>query len=583
SKNSMMISYQPTGMLIVTDVLSNIRRLLKIVDVIDVPGTGEELSVIPLEHAIATVMAKSLATVFKRTVSKGAKVVQALSEIRIVADERTNTLIILASEDSTFKIKQLIGLLDKETPRGEGDIHVYYLQNANAEELTKVLMAIPSKQQEAAPKGKAPVVSKQVQIMADKATNSLIITAKKDDYLVLEDVIKKLDIPRRMVYIEALIMEVSMSSQFDLGVQWLGGKPAGKREGKDVAVFGGSTPNTSILPSADATTGAVNLPDGFALGVLGDVISIGGINFPSIAAVIRAYSTHSDVHILSTPQIMTTDNEEAEITVADNIPFLTKKDTTTTGVDYSNYEFKDVGVTLNITPQINQERFVRLKISQEVNQVVEQKEIGLPTTLKRLAKTTVVIKDGQTVVIGGLIDETDNKTNYKVPVLGDIPVLGALFRSKSNRNEKKNLYIFLTPHIIENPAEATDIYKEKKGHIETVKEGVIKMYEGRRGQPEDMRLSDLGFFHLQAKEYVRAGEYYERSLEINPDNPYAILNLGFIYEKRGEKDKAVRMYKRLISLNPDERAFTATDPMQAGKKLTDIARDNLKNLQDSKN
>ncbi|MFC1867520.1 type II secretion system secretin GspD [Thermodesulfobacteriota bacterium] len=581
SKNSVMVSYRPTGMLIVSDVLSNIGRLLKIVDVIDVEGTGEEISIIPLEHATATVMAKSLNTVFKKTVSSAKKGAQSVSAIRIVPDERTNTLIILASEIDTFKIRQLIQLLDRETPKGEGDIRVYYLQNANAEDLSKVLMSIPSKQKEEKQKGKAPVLSKEVQIMADKATNSLIITAKKEDYLVLEEVIKKLDIPRRMVYIEALIMEVSVSKQFDLGVQWLGGKPAGEIRGRDIGVFGGSTPPSSILPSANTTTGAVSLPAGFTLGVLGDVITIGGIQFPNLGAVIRAYSTHSDVHILSTPQIMTTDNEEAEIIVADNIPFLTRRDETQSGTDYSNYEFKDVGVTLNIIPQINQERFVRLKISQEVSQVVNQEEIGLPTTLKRIAKTTVVIKDGQTVVIGGLIDETGNRSTYKVPLLGDIPVLGWLFRSNSDSNVQKNLYIFLTPHIVENPTEAKAIYEDKKGHIDTIKEGVIKMYDGRHGQPKDMRLSDLGFLHLQAKEYDKALEYYEKSIEINPENPYAILNMGFIYEKRGDKDKAAEMYNRLITLNPDERAFNSTDPMQKGRKLTDIAGDNLKNLENS--
>ena len=582
SKSSVIVSYAPTGMLILTDVLSNVSRLLKIIDAVDVEGTGEEISVVSLEHAIAEVMAKSLNTVFQKTIPKGQKGAQAASIITIVPDQRTNTVIILASEVDTFKIKQLIQLLDKETPKGEGDIRVYYLQNANAEELAKVLMAIPSKETQTAEKGKAPVVSKEVQIVADKATNSLIITANKEDYLVLEDVIQKLDIPRKMVYIEALIMEVSMSKQFELGVQWLGAKPAGEIGGRDIAVFGGSTPGTTILPSPNIESQSISLPVGFTFGVLGDIISIGGVQFPNIGAVIRAYSTHSDVNILSTPQIMTTDNEEAEIKVADNIPFITRRDTTTgSNVAYSNYEFKDVGVILNIIPQINQERFVRLKISQEVSQVISRDESGQPTTLKREAKTTVVIKDGQTIVIGGLIDETKNRTIYKVPVLGDIPIIGALFRSNADTGEQKNLYIFLTPHIIENPLEAEKVYQDKKGQIDTIKGGVIKMYEGRRKQPEDMQLSDKGYQYLMLNEYDKARVYYEKALRINPDNPYALLNLGMIYEKQGNKDGAVEMYEKLISSNSDERALTSSNPMQAGRKLTDIARDNLKNLQDS--
>ena len=491
SKSSIMVTYPPTGMLIVTDVLSNIKRLLHIIEAIDVPGIGEELSVVPLIHASAVDMGKSLNDVFQRrggTVQKG--VPGGGPVIKIVPDERTNALIILASEDDSLKVKELIRLLDKETPRGEGDIHVYYLQNANAEDLAKVLMAIPTKQGTVPQRGKAPVISKEVQIVADKATNALVITAKRDDFLVLENVIKKLDIARRMVYIEALIMEVSVSKQFDLGVEWSAAEQIGTYEGKNIAAFGGSKPSTTLLPSVSAATGtaAVSLQPGLSFGVVGEAITISGINFPTIAAVVKAFKSDSDVHILSTPQIMTTDNEEAEIKVADNIPFLTRQErsTTTTGIDYSSYEFKDVGVTLNIIPQINQERFVRLKISQEVSQVVNQEEIGLPTTLKRTAKTTVIIKDGHTVVIGGLIAETLNKTNYQVPCLGNITGLGWLFRSVSEGADRKNLYIFLTPHIIENPVEAQKVYEEKKEDIEKIREGVIKMYEGRRKEKEDM-------------------------------------------------------------------------------------------------
>ncbi len=488
SKSSVIISYPPTGILIVTDVLSNIKRLLRIVKAIDVVGIGEEISVVPVEHATATVLVKSLTSIFQRKVrKKGAPVSPG---VRIVADERTNTLIIAATEHDTLKVKQLVELLDKKIPRGEGDIHVYYLQNANAEDMAKVLTALPSKQAKAPQKGRTPVISKEVQIVADKATNSLVITANKDDYLVLEDVINKLDIPRRMVYIEALIMEVSVTKQFDLGVQWLGADDVGTSKGRVIGAFGASTPPQSILPTASWTTGAVSLPTGFSVGVLGESITIGGIEFPNIGAVIRAFQSDTDVHILSTPQIMTTDNEEAEIVVADNIPFITRQETSTAGVDYSSYEFKDVGVTLNITPQINQERFVRLKISQEVSQVVEQEQIGLPTTLKRQAKTTVVIKDAHTVVIGGLIAATLTQGTYRVPCLGSVPMLGWLFKSKSRSDDKKNLFIFLTPHVIENPEEAEKIYEQKKEQIDKVKEGAIKMYKrpgGRSQKTEDRK------------------------------------------------------------------------------------------------
>ena len=222
---------------------------------------------------------------------------------------------------------------------------MYYLQNADAEELAKVLMAIPAKQgKETTAKGKTPVISKEVQVVADAPTNSLVITSNKDDYLVLESVIRKLDIPRRMVYIEALIMEVSVSKNFELGVQWQAGEDVGSHDGRSVGVFGASIPSNPI------STGSI--PDGFSLGVLGDTITIGGVEFASLSAVIRMMKTDTDVNILSTPQIMTTDNEEAQIQVVENRPFLTRQDTSSTSdINYSNYEFKDVGVILTITPR----------------------------------------------------------------------------------------------------------------------------------------------------------------------------------------------------------------------------------------
>jgi general secretion pathway protein D len=489
SKSSVMVSYSPTGTLIVTDVLSNIKRLLSIIRAIDVVGIGEEISVVPLEYATASVLVKSITSVFQtKTRRKGAPVGPG---IKTVADERTNSLIIAASEDDTIKVRQLVNLLDKEIPRGEGDIRVYYLQNANAEDLAGVLTALPSKTGKGPQKGKAPVISKETQIVADKATNSLVITANKDDYLILEDVIKKLDIARRMVYIEALIMEVNTNKRFTLGVQWVVADDIGSWEGRDIGGFAGSTPPSGIFPAA--ATGTVGLNPGFSLGVLGEAINIGGINFPSIGAVISAFQSDTDIHILQTPQLMTTDNEEAEILVVENIPFLTRQDQSDSGVDYSNYEFKDVGVTLKITPQINQDRFVRLKIFQEISQVVEQEEIGLPTTLKRTAETTVIIKDRHTVVIGGLIDEIFTRGTSSVPCLGNIPLLGGLFKTQARSKGKSNLFIFLTPHIIENPEEATVVYEEKKEYIEEVEERVIKMYERpeREGEETEVEESEL--------------------------------------------------------------------------------------------
>ena len=222
------------------------------------------------------------------------------------------------------------------------------------------------------------------------------------------------------------------------------------------------------------------------MGVISEAIKIGGVEFPNLAAVVNAYQQDRDVHILSTPQILTTDNEEAEIMVGKNVPFQVRDETTQAQLDYSSYEYKDVGVTLKITPQISQERFVRLKIYEEVTRLVDDTVLltsGRPETWKRLAQTTVIVKDANTVVIGGLIGDETTTTDYKVPCLGDLPLLGWLFKGTSKDRQKTNLFIFLTPRIIQNPAEARKIYLDKKEQIERIKEGVIKMYDKPKPKP----------------------------------------------------------------------------------------------------
>ena len=472
SKSSVILSYPPTGMLIVTDLLSNIKRLIKIVSALDIEGIEEQISVIPLERASSTEIAKSLNQIFQKTARQ--KRGSIASTIKIVADERTNTIITLASENDTTRIRQLIKLLDKDVPRGEERLRVYRLENADAEELSEVLMNIPSKGTKNTQKGKTPLLSKDINIVPDKATNSLIITAERDDYKVLEGVIKQLDVPRPMVYIEALIMEVNVDKGFKVGAEWVVGNDF-TAEGR-AGAYGGGFTGAGTVPTLINPA----LPSGFSVGVLGEVIDIGGVLFPSLGAFFQAYREDTDVHILSTPQILTLDNEEAEIYVGANVPYLTRTGTTETG---SNYDYKDVGVTLRITPQISQERFVRLNIFQEVTKLIKEEGVTgeqTPTILKRTTKTTVSIKDKNTIVIGGLIGDDITNTVYKTPCLGDIPGLGWLFKYKSESREKRNLFIFITPRIIENPREAKSIYEEKRGHINKVEEGVIKTYKKKR-------------------------------------------------------------------------------------------------------
>ncbi len=481
SKNSVLLAYAPTNMLILTDVYSNIQRLLDILQVIDVTDIGRQLTVLPIEYADASKLVKLLQTVFET----GKKPVKGATQkaIKMVADERTNTIILLASEGETERIKNLIKLIDKEAPKGNERIRVYYLEHANAEELATALQSLSSKQSVSAAGKKEPIVSARVNITADKPTNSLIIMAEKDEYLILEEVITKLDIPRSMVYIECLIMEVNVTKDFNLGVEWIMGNDFDDNSAAYVSGFsgGGGSGDAGYIFNPGAST---VLPPGLSLGVIKQAINfeIGGIpvSYPNIGAIAHAYKKDRDVHILSTPQILTTDNEEATITVGKNVPFKTHSGTDTGGVGtnifYETFEYKDVGITLKITPQISKHRRVRLSIFQELTKLESTVDFH-PTTLKRTIDTTVIVNDKSTVVIGGLIDEGFSNIEYKTPCLGDIPGFGNLFSSVAKSREKSNLFIFLTPHVILNPQDAKEVYEKKKDQIESVKEGSIKLYD----------------------------------------------------------------------------------------------------------
>jgi len=472
SKSSVVLAYSPTNMLIVTDFHSNIKRLMRILKAIDVTGIGHEISVIPLEFADAGKLVKILNSVFqpKKAARKGASE----RTIMLIADERTNTLVMLASEVDSLRVKSLISMLDKPTPKDKGKIRVYYLEHATAEELAAVLQAQTSGKSKASAKGgKAPILSGQATITADKATNSLVIMADNEDYQVLEEIIKKLDIPRSMVYIECLIMEVDTQKNFKLGTEW---KAFGEahHDGRDGAAGGGFSGDEYSSLTGLATSGA--LPGGLSLGVFGEAINISGIMFPSIAAIIEVYKQDKDIQIISTPQLLTTDNEEAKIYVGKNIPFQTRS-TAEGGVEtYSSFEYRDVGTTLKITPQISQDGMVRLAISQEMTQLESTVDFR-PTTLKRTIDTTVIVDDNSTVVIGGLIGDQFAETETKVPILGDIPLLGWLFKSRKTQREKTNLFVFLTPHVINNKFDAQKIYSRKKEKIGEVEKGSIKMYK----------------------------------------------------------------------------------------------------------
>ena len=474
SKQGVVIAYDPTDTLIITDFQSNIQRLLHIVEEIDVEFQDATITVVPLEYASSESLATTISGLLE-TRQKQVRGRRAGPPLKVLSYDRINMLIVLADRQNTQMIQALVKTLDQPTPKGAGNVQVVYLENAQAEDLAKVLTGLPAKPQT---KGEQPVISTEVKIVADKATNALVITAKPEEYQVLQPIIQQLDIPRKQVYVEALIMEVRATLGISVGVDWVTADktnlPLGLNEG---VVFGGSrTAGASVLDA----TGNLALPTGLTAGVVSFPVTIGGITFTNLAALITASQTDNDINVISTPQLMTLDNEEASVVVAENIPFSTRVDEGTAVTDRAiqSFEYRDVGVTLKVTPQINEKRIVKLKIFEEISRVVSEttqisptQVVLAPTTTKRTAETNVQVKDGQTVVIAGLMGDNVDITTTKVPCLGDIPLVGWLFKSERRDTTKTNLLIFLTPYIVITHEEAEQVYLKKSKMMQRVKEG----------------------------------------------------------------------------------------------------------------
>ncbi|MGB3400601.1 MAG: type II secretion system secretin GspD, partial [Candidatus Deferrimicrobiaceae bacterium] len=482
SKDGMLTSFPPSNTLIVIDSRANIDKVLRILKEIDQEGTGSTMRIFSLKNATVTEIAKTLDLLFQETAPQAPAIRGRAprpgkargSSPKFIPDARTNLLIVLAGQEMMGDIEDLVTRLDIPTPENTGKINVYYLENADAEEVAKVLASLTEQRpgtpqaprQPATIKG---VISAEleggVKITADKATNSLIIIASLNDYQTLVDVIRKLDIRRRQVYVEALVMEIRLDKGRDLGVEFRG---AAETENSG-AVLGGTNfdfaGNLNELLASLATGNPLLFSGtGFiAAGIAGNVVLPDGTEIPAITAVLRAAQTRNNINVLSSPHLLTMDNKEAEIIVAENVPFITSqsRDTTNLANVINTVERKDVGIILRITPRINESDFVSLEIYQESSAIVgtsllAESTVG-PTTTKRSAKTSVLVKNGQTVVLGGMMQETATNIEHKIPLLGSIPLLGNLFKFSSVSRKKTNLLIFLTPHVIKTPEEMGDM------------------------------------------------------------------------------------------------------------------------------
>lgn len=393
----------------------------------------------------------------------------------IIAYAPTNSLIMTDSVSNIRKIESLIRVLDVPAPEGKGKINVYYLRHANAEDIAKIMQALvsrlPSPQAGGAQAaGPATILEGAVNITADKATNSLIIVGSPGDYETVKDVLQKLDIRRRQVYVEAAIIEMSLTKSLDVGIEL-------QYVDKNNIDSNNTTPRLGAAAGTNfGNIGSVTKDGPLALGALNGLVvaaikgafTYNGATFLNIGALLHALQANGDVNVLSTPNLLTMDNQKAEIMVGSNIPFVTgqSQNAATGGAAIlTSVDRKDVGITLRLTPQITSDDSVRLDIYQEISDVIataglDPNKVG-PSTSKRSASTTVVVKDRQTMVIGGLIRDNTNASTSKVPLLGDIPLLGWLFKTRTSSVDKTNLMIFITPYIIKSEFDAEELTARK--------------------------------------------------------------------------------------------------------------------------
>ena len=502
SKDAGVIAYAPTNTLILTDTAANIRRLMTIVSEIDVKTHQDQIKVLPVEHASAKDMATHLKEIFGESApatsprrptraqrgaqqQAGAGVttsVGAAGQPRFITDERTNSIIVIAPAATIRQVEKLIALLDYKR-RGAGRLHVYRLQNADAEEMAGTLSALAGGGAggaaaragagggAGASQAGATVASLEggVRITADAPTNSLIIQASAEGFATIREVIEDLDTQRPQVMVEALILEVDIDDQTDLSAGFLYRNLLGAKDGRALAV-GAANP---AISDPDTLQNIAGGRGNFAAAILGRTIDVvtsesTRVNpftgeteilttvtqVPVIQGLLTAAALDSNANIVSAPVLLTADNEEAQITIGENIPILTSRVQTPssgTGGAFdtsANIERQDVGTTLRVTPQISEGDSVRLEVFQEISTVTsEDPELG-PTTSQRTIENTVYVKDQESVMIGGIIDELQIETINKVPWLGDIPVIGWAFRGTSYSIRKTNLILVLTPHIV---------------------------------------------------------------------------------------------------------------------------------------
>lgn len=512
SKDGEMVHYPPTNSIIISDYGANVERVMKIINQLDVPGFEEQLEVIRIRYA----KAKDIEELISKIINKGEGGANqpgvprfrrrtdtaesagsgAESFSLVVGDDRTNSIIVVGNKAGIAKIRQLVKQLDfRLQPDEQGGVHVYYVRHGEAEQIADTLNGIASESKKAqeqttqgpqAPVGRnqevavgpssAAIFGGDVKVTADKNTNSLIITASKQDYDVIRNLLSKIDMAKDQVYVKVVIMEMNAETTTSYGIDYY--KFDQNSNGIGRAGFRSSSLQSIIDPSSDR--GGVL---GFGSGDTFDITTpTGTVKVSSLVGLISFLKNNVEGNVLSTPQIMALDNEESEIEVGANVPVGRTLQATASG-NTTSVDFKDATIKLILTPFISPDTdSVRMKIDQSVSEVAEQNvtaselaESAVATT-KRKIKTQIVVNSGDTAVLGGLMQDKVSDNVTKVPILGDIPILGWLFKGKRAQKTKLNLVVFLTPKIIRNEADSAQLLSSK------INERIDFIQKNMRGQ-----------------------------------------------------------------------------------------------------
>ncbi|WP_198408613.1 type II secretion system secretin GspD [Sulfuricella denitrificans] len=483
--NNTISAYPNTNTLVITDYADNIKRINKIIDSIDQPSNGE-LVVIKLKYASALDLAQQLSRLLVEGLATapgapGAVTGEPGLRFMVTPDVRTNSLLIRSDNPAQItRVRSLVTQMD--TPSSDsGNMHVVYLRNAEASKLAETLRAILSgevRSAQTAVAGQPPVAGGAQApagagiVQADPSTNSLIITAPENIYNSLRAVIDKLDARRAQVFVEALIAEVTLDKAAEFGIQW---QSPLSSDSANRAVVGGVNFGSGGSNIVNLATGSALPATGFNLGLLRR-ITVGGKEIAGLTALARALQSDVNANILSTPNLLTMDNEEAKIVIGKNVPFITGSYAQAAAVTggsvsvnpFQTIERKDVGLTLKVKPQVAEGGTVKLQILQEVSSIQDTTNQAGIITNKRSIESTVLVDDGEIIVLGGLIQDDVQDGVDKVPGLGDIPILGSLFRYEKRKHVKTNLMVFLRPVVLRNSVASESLTGDRYDYIRNV-------------------------------------------------------------------------------------------------------------------